>query len=326
MFARHRFGISKILALSALAALIGLGLYGAGMAQGEDVLEESSDSGIDVSDISALEFRTYELGWVRYRNVDSDGELKLVADESVKFPFERFNNGPVSIRIADLESPGYIEDLIEKHGIEYNEDDIVGNCDPNKLKGNSADVFCVPGTRGMEHGNIFLVLYNPDTNDIAAITTTIDNNAGGALRESWIPTATPEPQVVANAGSCGHYTSGQWVSALDHDVSGLGVPIVGAGDNVASYQCIVPENGQPYFQAHNNAPSGSNDKGGDSSGSKDNGSSSRDKSGSRDDSGSNGRVDPSDPDEGDTSVGIIVTDEPDECPSLFGCDGDNIEE
>ena len=59
MFARHRFGISKILALSALAALIGLGLYGAGMAQGEDVLEESSDSGIDVSDISALEFRTY---------------------------------------------------------------------------------------------------------------------------------------------------------------------------------------------------------------------------------------------------------------------------
>ena len=156
-----------------------------------------------------LEFSTYELGWIRYKNAGADGDIKLDLEGITEFPFARINNGSARIRMAELEEPGFIEELVERHEIEYNEASIVGSCDTQKLAAKSTDVFCVPGTKGMNYGNVFLVLYNPDTFEIAALTTTVDNTAGGALKESWLPTPVPAPAAAHDSG--GAQTGGEYV-------------------------------------------------------------------------------------------------------------------
>ena len=147
--------------------------------------------------IHALEFGTYELGWVRFKNIDSDGERKLDADKGITFPFTRINNGTTRLRLEDMDAET-IADLIETHDIAYDEDRIAGQCDPNKLPGARADLFCIPGTSGMQQGQICLAIFDRETGALLALTESIDNKAGGALRD-WSPT----PEAARKPGARG---------------------------------------------------------------------------------------------------------------------------
>ena len=270
-----------------------------------------------------LEFRTYELAWARYRNIDAAGDPKLAAEAGTTFPFIRVNNGYGRIRMDDLESADAVADLIAFHEIAYDEEAIAGSCDPNKLAPNSSDIFCVPGTSGMEHGQIFLALFDAETGALLAITTTIDNKAGGAQRESWAPTpepapaATPEP---AGTQGCGPYAPGQWIDAKDLD-AGLGLRIVGAGAHVTTYVCMMPADGGAYLQGHpllngegeNDSRSASTSGGAAGAASGGAGSAGAGAGGAAQ-SGGVGRSDP-----GDEDTGEIVT-EPEECANPLGCD------
>ncbi len=252
--------------------------------------------------ILALEFRTYELGWIRFRNVDADGNPKLAADADIKFPFQRINNGATRLRLDDLDAET-IAALIDTHDIAWDADAIDGKCDPNKLPGARADLFCVPGTKGMAQGQIFLALFDSDSESLLAITESIDNNAGGALRD-WSPT--PEPAAEAAAG-CGPYAEGQWIPA-SVDVSGHGLPIVDEKANVTDYQCVVAADGSAYFQAHHFANGGGGANGGGNGG----GANGSGGGGSYDDGGDRRGSDE------DRSIIIVPTEEP--CTDPFGCD------
>ncbi len=212
--------------------------------------------------ILALKFRTYELGWIRFKNVDADGNPKLVADADIRFPFQRINNGTTRLRLDDLDAET-IADLIDTHEIAWDADAIDGQCDPSKLPGARADLFCVPGTKGMAQGQIFLALFDADSESLLAITETIDNNAGGALKD-WSAAATPEPAEEAATG-CGPYAEGQWIPA-SVDVSGHGLPIKDEKANVTDYQCVVAADGSAYFQAHHFANGGGTGGGANGSG------------------------------------------------------------
>ena len=299
-----------------LTALIALALGGLALAQDHPAI---------------LEFRTYELGWARYRNVDSSGNPKLAAEAGTTFPFIRVNNGYERIRMSDLESADAIADLIVFHEIAYDEDAIAGACDPNKLAPNSSDIFCVPGTSGMEHGQIFLALFDAETGALLALTTTIDNKAGGAQRESWAPTPEPAPQATpepAGAKGCGPYAPGQWIDAKDLD-AGLGLRIVGAGAHVTTYVCMMPADGGAYLQGHpllngeggGDSRSGSTSGGGATGATSGGATSSGAGAGGAAQSGGGERSDTG----GDTGKGRFEPEEAEECDVPTGCEGGNLD-
>lgn len=199
-----------------------------------------------------LQFNTYERSWIRYLNVDSLGEpLLLAVDDMTIYPFRRINNGSARVRITDLEDPDFVQSLATDHDLMYDESLVDGMCDVAGLSGfNSTDVLCKPGTAGMENGQVFLVLYHPLTLQVTALTTSIDNARGGALRD-W---SLPDRSVATGDGDqrrCGPYNEGQWIKAqlLDPD-HGLPVSMTDVLWEVTDYQCVVPDDGQPYLQAY----------------------------------------------------------------------------
>ncbi len=268
---------------------------------------ETSETGDtpDTPAILALEFRTYELGWIRFKNVDADGKPKLSADADIKFPFQRIKNGATRLRLDDLDAET-IADLIDTHEIAWDEDAIDGQCDPSKLPGARADLFCVPGTKGMAQGQIFLAIFDADSESLLAITESIDNNAGGALRD-WSPT--PEPAAEAATG-CGPYVNGQWIPA-SVDVSGHGLPVKDEKANVTDYQCVVAADGSAYFQAHHFANGGGGGGGGNG------GANGSGGGGSYDDGGDRRGTDE------DTGKGRKEPGDPDPCTHPLGCDTGN---
>ena len=284
-------------------------------AQSDEATE--TDSAPDTPEIIALEFGTYELGWIRFKNIDSDGERKLDADEGITFPFTRINNGTTRLRLDDLDAE-IIADLIDTHDIAWDEDAIDGQCDPNKLPGARADLFCVPGTSGMPRGQIFLALFDGETGDLLALTESIDNNAGGALRD-WSPTPEAAENQAAAATGCGPYVAGQWIKAADYAASGLNLPLRGAGHDpakVTDYTCVVAADGSAHLLAYNLAEVGTaggvNGGGGGANGS--GGAASYDDG-----------IDRRGTDEDESTIGFIPGD-PDPCTDPFGCDtGDNFE-
>lgn len=295
--------------------------------------ETTTEQDAPAGEITALEFRSYELGWARYRNLDSAGEPKLAADPGATFPFIRVNNGHIRLRISDLQSPDAIAALIAKHNIAYDEDRIAGRCDPNKLAPHSSDIFCVPGTSGMEAGQIFLVLFDPETHEIAALTSTIDNKAGGAQRPTPMPApvATPEVQTPqARGDGCGPYAPGQWIPIEQHDPA-LNIPISGAHAGTTTYVCEVPADGSPYLKAHPPAVGGATGQIGSGAGGTNSGAAGTSGGGQRTSlngvsgahGGSAGRESGRSDTAGDRGKGITVTEEPEECPTPLGCDGGN---
>lgn len=173
--------MSAKLKLLVLASLIALFTTLLGSAQEVVAVDETL-----LGQPQALEFHIYDLDWVRYHNLGPGRQPKLSAAEDVVFPFQRYNNGSVRLRLSDLEKPGAIAALVAAHEIAYDEAAVVGSCDPNRI---ALSVFCIPGTRGMERGQIFLALFDPDSQDLAALTATIDNAVGGAV----VPASQPAP-------------------------------------------------------------------------------------------------------------------------------------
>ncbi len=202
--------------------------------------------------IVALEFATYDLNWLRYKNGYGEGRLNIAG--VANFPTERVDNGDEPIHMSDLETGCFIEELIASHDIAYDEERISGSCDTARLKGISSDVLCVPGSKGMPNGNVFLALYHPETFEIVAVTTSIDNSFGGAVALSNLPAPSAEARQTApsNDDGCGPYGNGQWIKRQAYQDSGLSLPVAdeGVGSAVTDYQCIVPENGAPYLQAY----------------------------------------------------------------------------
>ena len=216
------------------------------------------------SDVVALEFRSYAASWTRYFNEDSEGELRLNIDGFTIFPSEFVSNGYDRIEMPDLETEGFIDELIEAHDLVYDEQFITGSCDTIKLNAKSTDIFCVPGADDMPRGHIFLALYHPETFELVAVTSTIDNSIGGAtvlgrlaLEAESAQTRLPaDDDGSTGDGGCGPYGDGQWIRLQDYQASGLNLSIVdeGVGNSVTDYQCVVPENGPPYLQAYYVAP------------------------------------------------------------------------
>lgn len=184
-----------------------------------------------------LEFHTYERGWTRYKNADDEGAPLLHFPDATKFPFAWLVSG------AETETGDPV----------YDEAALDGVCDAEKLKGKSSDVFCAPGTAGMPQGLVYLALWHPETHELVALTTVIDNRAGGAARLRSQPQAPAQPAAeTAGEGKCGPYNPGQWIKAADYAASGLGLPIQreGVGDPITDYACVLPENGEAYLQAY----------------------------------------------------------------------------
>ena len=239
------------------AILVILILLAIVMTQAQSDEATETDSAPDTPEIIALEFGTYELGWIRFKNLDSDGERKLDADKGITFPFTRINNGTTRLRLDDMDAET-IADLIERHEIAWDEDAIDGQCDPNKLPGARADLFCVPGTSGMPRGQIFLALFDRETGDLLALTESIDNKAGGALQD-WSPTPIAAENQAAAATGCGPYVAGQWIKAADYEASGLDLPLRYGGHDpakVTDYTCVVAADGTAHLLAYNLAEVG----------------------------------------------------------------------
>ena len=277
--------------------------------------DEATETAPDTPEIIALEFGTYELGWIRFKNIDSDGERKLSADADTTFPFQRVNSGATRLRLDDLDAET-IADLIERHEIAWDEDAIDGKCDPNKLPGARADLFCVPGTSGMPRGQIFLALFDGETGDLLALTESIDNNAGGALRD-WSPTPEAAENQAAAATGCGPYVAGQWIKAADYEASGLDLPLRYGGHDpakVTDYTCVVAADGTAHLLAYNLAEVGT---AGGVNGDEANG-------GANGASGGAYRQDTGSDQDRDGGYIVVPTEEP--CTHPLGCDTGNIGE
>ena len=197
--------------------------------------------------IPALPLRSYDSGWTRWTNRDS-GEPILDSEDTTLFPFNWIES-PAAIDIDDLHDADFLDALLEQHDFAYDADATDGQCDTEKLANyGSSDMFCVPGADAMPFGHIFLALYDAETGELAALTTTIDNNAGGA---AVISQRKLQPQAAATptGDSCGNYAAGQWIAAADFDNS-ANLPVHGETDSATDYQCVVAADGGAYFQAY----------------------------------------------------------------------------
>ena len=231
----------------------------AGLTQGQS---DESDTAPDLPSPAILPFHTYHAKWLRYFNAQ-DGEPILAVEGFTEFAY-RFVLSGKRMFIDDFADADKLEALLE--AAVYDEDAIAGSCQTDRLPGDLPDVFCVPGTRDMPYGQVVLALYHPETMEIVALTTSIDNKAGGATKADWsamlLPTSEPE------AAGCGGYKAGEWIKAKDF-VNSAGLPVIGQAGDTSDYQCVVPQDGSPYFQAYSLGaqPSGGQSGGGNGGGS-----------------------------------------------------------
>ena len=110
----------------------------------------------------------------------------------------------------------------------------------------------------MPRGQIFLALFDGETGDLLALTESIDNKAGGALRD-WSPTPEAAENQAAAATGCGPYVAGQWIKAADYEASGLNLPLRYGGHDpakVTDYTCVVAADGSAHLLAYNLAEVG----------------------------------------------------------------------
>ena len=197
--------------------------------------------------IPALPLRSYDSGWTRWTNRHNGEPILDIADTTI-FPFNWIES-PTAFALEELHDAEFISELLETHEFAYAEDNTDGKCDTAKLANyGSSDMFCVPGAEAMPFGHIFLALYAAETGELAALTTTIDNNAGGA---AVISQRKLQPQAAAtpSGDGCGNYAAGQWILAADFDNS-ANLPVQGETDSATDYQCVVNADGAAYIQAY----------------------------------------------------------------------------
>ncbi len=210
---------------------------------------------LDLQAIAALEYSTYDTGWVRYLNgVDWDNPV-LHAEGISQFPF-RTVSLPARVNMELLQDLDFVGAIIEEFDLHYDEAGLQGICDTERMRRyQSTDALCVPGTSVMAPGLIISVLYHPETNAIVALTTTIDNIGGYATRaDEWkdlLQTQAADPAPAEGGDSCGPWNNGRWLTAAEYQNSGVSLPIntdrlLGG---ITHYECSVPENGAPFLIA-----------------------------------------------------------------------------
>ena len=218
-------------------------------------LAQSSEDDVDSEtapeppSIPALPLRSYDSGWTRWTNRDN-GEPILDIEDTTVFPFNWIVS-ETAITLDDLHDADFLDALLDQHDFEYDEEATDGKCDTEKLANyGSSDMFCVPGAEAMPFGHIFLALFDSETGELAALTSTIDNNSGGAAIVSQRgPEPTPQAQATPNASSCGQYSAGQWIAAADF-VNSANLPVHGETGDTTDYQCGCGATGGAYFQAY----------------------------------------------------------------------------
>lgn len=241
----------------------------AAMDQEEDAMEAMDDPVAGV-DVVGLELGTYHLDWIRFFNSDADGVLILQVEDVTRFPWMQVNNGDVAITVEDLADPDFIAGLIESAEIVYDEELLAGECDAAILLGyRSTDLYCTPGTSVLERGNIYLAIFHPETRELVALTTTIDNTVGGAqvTPQPPAPSAAPTP-VSERERSCGPFAAGQWITPTEYENAGVILPINldGVWGAITDYQCMVPEDAPSYLQAYSILDNGGDGGGGGNGG------------------------------------------------------------
>ena len=264
-----------------------------------DTAESTQDP---APELAFLDFHTYELTWARYKNEAADGARLIGNGEETIFQYARFNNGNKSLRLADLQDAYTLADLLENHDFTYDADAIDGDCDAEKLAAFSSDIFCAPGTEGMPHGNIFLAIYDAD-GALIGLTSSIDNKAGGAERETWKPATAAANETEG----CGPYNPGQWVDAATHRAAGLELQIEDDHPGATAYQCVV-EAGGAYMKAYAGQAAQAN--GASANGTADS------------DSAVNGGSD--DSENRSRSEGYLPDDDDEDCDDPLGCDIEDI--
>ena len=164
-----------------LMALISAGCAGPVDSMGEQVVtteqaitsEQTIRDYPSLSELDFLEFGTYSLNWIRYGNVDQNGAIKLSSDGATFFPFF-YAVTDRSVVLEDLENRQTLERLVDGRVVLSNVEAIDGFCETTTLAGISTDLFCQLG-RKMPEGHFSLVLYDSETLEVVALTTTIDN-------------------------------------------------------------------------------------------------------------------------------------------------------
>lgn len=221
----------------------------------------------DAHSVVVLQLRSFDSGWLRYFNLDQNGERRLVNADGEMLPSRRVVSA-IPLGRTELENPEIVARLIYEHNLNYNIDRIDGSCDTEKLLEKDEDVICVPGSSVLPIGYIFLALYHPQTQQLVALTTTIDNSTGRANPASAqtqdvisaqdadsadAPELAARVAVETEMDGCGPYQPGQWITAEDYAASGLNLPVNtdGVGNPITDYACVLPEGGgSPYLQAY----------------------------------------------------------------------------
>ncbi len=227
-------------------------------AEGAETMEDAEMPIIDPESIVALEFNTYDTGWVRYRNY-RDGAFPLLSDEDhAKFPF-MFLAVDIAHTLSNLRSSESLSQLFTENDMAYADDAMHGECDTERLA-EYGDILCVPGSSGMPPGWVIAALYHPESLEVVALTTSVDNRDSIASRaDEWrdaqpaAPVAQPAQQQAASDGDgCGPWTGGQWITVEQYQASGVTMPIVVGVviDQPTHYQCMIPSGGSAYLEAY----------------------------------------------------------------------------
>lgn len=207
-----------------------------------------------------LEPRTYNEGWIRFRNPVLDGQSGLGADGSTEFPF-RFAVHAHPFGFAEMDT--HELPLAQLRTASFN--DMVGYCDVTALADMSTDLVCVPGKAAMPKGFVYLVLYHPDTLQVAAVTATIYNLGDPALdaspHEDGPGAAFPDEQPLGKdiPAGCGPFHPGQWVSLPQYDrAQQEGISLRTAAPDgkgpVSAYRCQGAAAGGFVLQAYAGTP------------------------------------------------------------------------
>ncbi|MCY3833671.1 MAG: hypothetical protein OXG85_11685 [Chloroflexi bacterium] len=244
----HRqYRLITLVLLVAIAASGGLGLA-----------QDAAERGLEPA-VPVLEYSTYDCKWLRYLNHDADGEAKLALDTISLFPF-RYLIARSPVELIELEAAATLaEQLAQYKGDNENalatgDGRFDGVCDTEKLGEKSTDVLCVPGVDAMPLNRVGLALFNPETFEIAALTTAIYNKAGDAVRTACEIPAIDAPSETAREDrhrDCCLYAPGQGISATEYAASGLNLPLdVDNGQvPVLSYVFLAIDSASSYLRA-----------------------------------------------------------------------------
>ena len=273
-FAEMSLTLRVILPLAILALAL-VALPALAQSSDEDAAEEQADDAVvettmmDFESIVMLEFNTYDTGWVRYRNYRGGLFPLLDVADIAQFPFITYGLDE-RVSLSDLGSSEFLTALFEADGLAYDEEMTQGNCDTARLS-EYGDILCVPGTSAMPPGYVISAIYHPESHEILALTTSIDNIDSIATRaDEWRGAQPAQPAAAAAAPAsapaqsggdqgCGPWVPGQWITVAQYQASGLSLPIVEGVvvGQATDYQCMVAPDGQVYLEAYTVVKSGS---------------------------------------------------------------------